>query len=334
VNTLKISGVVRLTKRILFGTAFFECLGAVLLATRFIPRMGWKAGLYNAVFHSVSAFCNAGFDLMGRYGEYSSLTGYVADPVVNLTIMALIIIGGIGFIVWDDIRHNGLHFRRYMLHTKLVLCTTAVLIFGGALLIGIVEQDATMAHMSAGERILASLFASVTARTAGFNTIDTGSMTRAGLLITMVLMFIGGSTGSTAGGVKTTTVAAMLLHVRQYLRGDIGTNVFGRRLEDSVINKATLVCTINLLLATAGAIAILAAEPSQSMADVLFEVFSAIGTAGMSTGITRSLCGFSRYILIFLMYCGRIGSMTFALSFTHRRTVASIRYPVEKITVG
>lgn len=334
VNTLKISGILRLTKMILFGTLFFEGIGAVCLAVRFIPRMGVTEGLYNAVFHSVSAFCNAGFDLMGKYGEYSSVTAFYADPVVNLTLMALIVIGGIGFIVWDDIKNHTWHFRKYMLHTKLVLVTTAVLIFGGALVFGITEYSGTMEGMTAGERILASLFASVTARTAGFNTIDTGAMSHAGILLTIVLMYIGGSPGSTAGGVKTTTFTVMILNLWRYLKGRYGANAFGRRLEESAVTKATLVCTINLLLAVAAAVTILAVQPALMMEDVLFEVFSAIGTAGMSTGITRDLNTVSRCIVILLMYCGRIGSMTFALSFTHRGVAAPTKYPEEKITVG
>lgn len=334
VNTLKISGILRLTKMILFGTLFFEGIGAVCLAVRFIPRMGVTEGLYNAVFHSVSAFCNAGFDLMGKYGEYSSVTAFYADPVVNLTLMALIVIGGIGFIVWDDIKNHTWHFRKYMLHTKLVLVTTAVLIFGGALVFGITEYSGTMEGMTAGEQILASLFASVTARTAGFNTIDTGAMSHAGILLTIVLMYIGGSPGSTAGGVKTTTFTVMILNLWRYLKGRYGANAFGRRLEESAVTKATLVCTINLLLAVAAAVAILAVQPALMIEDVLFEVFSAIGTAGMSTGITRDLNTVSRCIVILLMYCGRIGSMTFALSFTHRGVAAPTKYPEEKITVG
>ncbi len=332
-NMLQIGGIVRLVKKITIGTFLIEGVGAVLLSIRFIPQMGWIRGIGNGIFHSISAFCNAGFDLMGKTEEYSSLVSYSGDVLVNITIMALIVTGGIGFLVWDDLQKKKLRFKEYLLHTKIVLVVTASLLFGGALLIYLFERNHLMADMGAGEKVLTSLFASVTARTAGFNTIDVGGMSASSKLVTIVLMFIGGSPGSTAGGIKTTTFAVMLIFVWANLRNSHGSNIFGRRLEEEEIRKASIVVTINLLLAVAPAV-ILCGMQSFPMEDVLLEVFSAIGTVGMSSGITRQLNTVARVIIIFLMYCGRIGSMTFALSFTERKKVAPVQLPAEKIIIG
>lgn len=332
-NMLQIGGIVRLVKKITIGTLLIEGIGAVLLSIRFIPQMGWIRGIGNGIFHSISAFCNAGFDLMGKTEEYSSLVSYSGDVLVNITIMALIVTGGIGFLVWDDLQKKKLRFKEYLLHTKIVLVVTASLLLGGALLIYLFERNHLMADMGAGEKVLTSLFASVTARTAGFNTIDVGGMSASSKLVTIVLMFIGGSPGSTAGGIKTTTFAVMLIFVWANLRNSHGSNIFGRRLEEEEIRKASIVVTINLLLAVAAAV-ILCGMQSFPMEDVLLEVFSAIGTVGMSSGITRQLNTVARVIIILLMYCGRIGSMTFALSFTERKKVAPVQLPAEKIIIG
>lgn len=332
-NALQIGGIVRLVKKITIGTFLIEGIGALLLSIRFIPRMGWLEGICNGIFHSISAFCNAGFDLMGKEEEYSSLVAFSGDYLVNITVMLLIVIGGIGFLVWDDLQKKKFRFKEYRLHTKIVLTMTVFLILGGALSIYLLEKDGLMADMGAGESILASLFASVTARTAGFNTIDIGKMSSGSKLVTIVLMFIGGSPGSTAGGVKTTTFAVMLIFVWANLRGSHGSNVFGRRLEEEEIRKASIVVTINLLLAVGAAI-LLCAFQNLPTEDILLEVFSAIGTVGMSSGITRDLTSVSRVIIILLMYCGRIGSMTFALSFTERKKVAPVQLPAEKIIIG
>ncbi len=332
-NTLQIGGVVRLVKKITIATFAIEGIGAVLLSFRFVPEMGWLEGIGNGVFHSISAFCNAGFDLMGKKEEYSSLAAYADDLLVNVTIMLLIVLGGIGFVVWDDLQKKKLRIREYLLHTKIVLTVTAVLVFGGALLYWLLERDNLMADMGGKEIVLTSLFASVTARTAGFNTIDVAGMSASSKLVTVVLMFIGGSPGSTAGGIKTTTFAVMLIFVWANLRNSHGCNVFRRRLEEGEIRKASIVVTINLVLAVAAAAWICALQDFP-MEDVLLEVFSAIGTVGMSAGITRGMGTVSRIILIVLMYCGRIGSMTFALSFTERKKVAPVQLPAEKIIIG
>ncbi len=333
VSSMQLSGMVKMVKKIIKGTLIVEAVGAVLLSIRFIPRMGILTGIYNGIFHSISAFCNAGFDLMGRYEAYSSLVSYSDDIIVNITIMLLIIIGGIGFIVWDDIVRNGIHFKKYYLHTKLVLISTAILVFGGAILFYVFESGNTMSDMGIRGKILSSFFASVTPRTAGFNTIDVAGMTQASKVLTCTLMFIGGSPGSTAGGIKTTTLFVLLIFIWSNIRHKSGSNILGRRISDEDIKKASMVFIINLSLAVIATIAISAMQ-SFKLDDLLLEVYSAIGTVGLSTGITRDLNSISQIIIILLMYCGRIGSMTFALSFAYKKECAPVQYPVERVNVG
>lgn len=333
VNSLQIGGIVRLAKKIMKGTIFFEGIGAVILSTRFIPDMGFLKGLYYGIFHSVSAFCNAGFDLMGAGAAYTSFTGYYDDWVVNLTIMSLIIIGGIGFFVWSDISVHRGSIKNYSLHTKIVLITTAALVFGGAVLFYVFEYSRLFSGMTESGKVLSSLFSSVTARTAGFNTVDTASLSDSSKMLTMILMFIGGSPGSTAGGIKTTTFVVLMVYVRANLKNEKYCNIFNRRLDDGAIRKASTVLCTNLFLAVAATLMISSME-AVGLMDILFEVLSAIGTVGMSTGITRSLGTGSQIVLIFLMYCGRIGSLTFALSFRGHKQQAPVTQPVEKITIG
>lgn len=334
VNTMYIGGIVRLTKKILIGTLIFEGLGAILLSVRFIPKMGLAAGIYNGIFHSISAFCNAGFDIMGRFGKYSSLTYFSDDVIVNLTIIVLIIVGGIGFFVWDDIVKNKHHFKKYQLHTKIVLFTTALLIIFGSISFYIFERANVLAEMTIGEKIIASVFGAVTPRTAGFNTVDIAALTPAGKLLTMVLMFIGGSPGSTAGGIKTTTLAVILISLWSSLLNTKSDNVFGRRLEENALKRATAVVTVNTILILSAAFLISATNLTLLLDDVLFEVLSAIGTVGLSTGITSSLNTFAKIIIILMMYCGRVGSLSFALLFTEHRIPSALQNPVEKINIG
>ena len=333
VNTLQIGGVVRLAKKIIIGTCIFEGTGAVLLAIRFIPQFGFFRGLFYGIFHSISAFCNAGFDLMGGQTPYSSFVAYYDDWLVNFVIMSLIIIGGIGFIVWDDLSRNKLHFRKYMLQTKIVLVTTAILVFGGGLLFYLLERNHLLVGMNTSGKILTSLFSSVTARTAGFNTTDTAALTDGSKLLTIILMFIGGSPGSTAGGIKTTTLVVLLLCVHSNIKQTYGINIFGRRLENDAVKRAGTILTINLLLAVTASRAIMAIQPL-GFSDILFETFSAIGTVGMTTGITRALHPISRCIIILLMYCGRIGSLSFALAFVQSKRKPHVQQPAEAINIG
>ena len=331
VNTLEIAGVVRLVKKIVQGAFIIEGTGALLLATRFIPRFGWANGIYFSIFHSISAFCNGGFDLMGIDEAYSSLVSYEGDILVNVVICLLILIGGIGFIVWDDVLKHKWHFKKYLLHSKIVLATTLGLTVVGTLLFLIFENNATLAGMTPIEKLLGALFASVTPRTAGFNTVDTGAMSNAGTLLTMLLMFIGGSPGSTAGGAKTTTMVVLLFYAVAMIRNREDINLFGRRLSADVVRKANAVVVINFSLAFGAACAIMALQPAIPMPD---EVLSAINTVGMTTGITRELGVISKLIVAVLMYCGRLGSLSFALVLAKKPSTNHVREPQEKIIVG
>lgn len=334
-NGLQMGGIVRLVRMVLKGTALVELTGAVLLSLRFIPMFGLGKGLFYGVFHSISAFCNAGIDLMGEYsGPYSSFIDFYGDILINIVLMMLIIIGGIGFFVWSDIKKKKFQIEKYSLHTKMTLFMTAVLLTGGTMVYFLFERDNLLAGMGIKDQILASAFSSVTARTAGFNTIDTGALTSASKLFTIVLMFIGGSPGSTAGGVKTVTVMVLLAYVWSNLRSSKGANIFKRRLDDDAVRKASNVVVISTLMAVFASVMICYMQPDLRTEDVLFEVFSAMGTVGMSTGLTRELGTGSRIIIILLMYFGRIGSMSFALSFTERKKVAPVQLPVEKIIIG
>ena len=334
VNTLEIAGVVRLVKRIVQGALCIEGLGAVVLAFRFIPRFGAVRGIYFSIFHAVSAFCNGGFDLMGVNGAYSSLVAFEGDIVVNLVVVTLILVGGIGFIVWDDVMRNKWHFRKYLLHSKIVIMTTLVLTVAGTVLFLITENQAAFAGMNPLEKFLGALFSSVTPRTAGFNSVDTAALSNSGKIITMVLMFIGGSPGSTAGGAKTTTMVVLLFYAAAMVLNKEDINLFGRRLTDEVVKKANAVVVINATLTVVATISIMTLQPLLNFEDVLFEVLSAIGTAGMTVGITRELNIISRVIVMVLMYCGRLGSLSFALIFAQKKTLASVRQPQEKIIVG
>ncbi|MEG0751405.1 MAG: potassium transporter TrkG [Oscillospiraceae bacterium] len=334
INTMYVGGIVRLTKRILIGTLIFEGAGAILLSFRFVPLYGWAGGIYCGVFHSISAFCNAGFDIMGRVTPYSSLTMFADDAIVSLTIGGLIVIGGIGFFVWDDIVTNGLKFRKYRLHTKIVLVTTGILILVPSIAFWLFERHNLMADMSAKGQILSSLFSAITPRTAGFNSIDTAALTPASKLLSEILMFIGGSPGSTAGGIKTTTIAIILLSLYSNMHNMSDDEIFGRRLEDGAFKRASAVMIVNLCLILTACLVICGSQPNLPLTDIVFEAFSAMGTVGMSTGITRSLGDLSRVAIMILMFCGRVGSLSFALIFSEKRTVPAVRRPTERVNIG
>ena len=336
VSTLNLNdmdGVVRMVQHALMGTFCMEGAGALLLSLRFIPKFGLAGGLWRGVFHGVSAFCNAGFDLMGHTSQYSSLCNYEGDWVVIGTISFLIITGGIGFIVWDDLSRKKLDFRHYMLHTKIVLVTTAVLLVTSTILFYLMERNNILVGMNGSESFLACFFSAVTPRTAGFNNVDTAALTDGSKFLSAILMFIGGSPGSTAGGIKTSTLAVLLLYVHSNIRQTYGVEIFGRRLEDESIRQSACILTINLGLMLAATIAIMVSQ-NLPMSDVFFETCSAIGTSGMSTGVTRSLNSFSRIVIILLMYCGRIGSLSFALAFTRSNRKPHVQLPAERITIG
>lgn len=332
-NILEIRGVVRLTRRVIRGTLLLEGIGAVILSLCFIPEMGAAQGIYYGIFHSISAFCNAGFDLMGRYTPFSSLTRYYDNPIVMITIMLLIIISGLGFVVWSDLLDHKYHFKQYSLHTKIVLCATLILVFGGAILFYLLENHRLFQDMSMTGKILSAFFCSVTPRTAGFNSVDVASLSEGSKLLTVVLMFIGGAPGSTAGGVKVTTIVVLLVYIKANLTRTVGYNIFGRRLEDDALRKAAAVFCTNLGLAMIAVITICGLQNFNGT-DALLEVFSAIGTVGMTAGLTTQLSTLSRLIIILLMYLGRVGSLSFAMSFTDKKKIAHVMQPAEKIAVG
>lgn len=333
-NALQLGGIVKFARRIVAGTAIVEGVGALLLMIRFIPEFGILKGIWYGIFHSVSAFCNGGFDLMGaKYGKYSSLVAYYDDPLVNIVIMSLIVIGGIGFVVWGDLLKNRWHFKKYLLHTKIVLLMSTILIFGGALLFYWAERNGVLKGMSVSGQILSSLFASVTARTAGFNTVDTAAMSGASKLLTTALMFIGGSPGSTAGGIKTTTLFVLLMGVKKNVTGAYGIQAFGKRLEDDALATASIIATLNMGITIIAIFIVMGMQPF-AMQDVVFEAFSASGTVGITAGITRDLNTVSRILMIMLMYLGRVGSLSFALAFMESKKKPKVMLPKESISIG
>lgn len=336
VSAYHVGGIVRLVRRILLWVGIFELSGAVLLFIRFAPQMGAATGAYYAIFHSISAFCNAGFDLMGSITPYTSLIPYRNDAIVNLTIMALIVIGGLGFVVWDDVIDNKLHFSRYRLHSKVVLVSSFALVIIGTGMFYLMEKNHSLTGMPVGEKLLASLFQSVAPRTAGFNTVDMGTLSEGGSVFTMLLMLIGASPGSTGGGLKTTTIVIILLSTVSYLKGSDDINVFGRRLDDDALKRAYCSATIYVMLVIAGIFLLIAAQ-GLPLKDISFEVISAIGTVGLSSGITRELNTLSRVIVMILMYSGRVGILTLFMTIAARLGVtqaSALRNPQEKIILG
>ena len=333
VSASQLGGIVRLAKHILLGTLFFESLGAILLFSRFWPRFGLADGIWFSIFHSVSAFCNAGFDLMGSIQPFTSLIPFVNDPLVNLTIISLIIIGGIGFVIWDDLLKNRWHFTRYLLHTKVTLVSTGIVLFVSAALFYFLERDAAFAGLSSGGKLLAALFQAVTPRTAGFNTVDLTALSQGGSLLTMLLMAIGAAPGSTGGGIKITTFVVILLAVWANLQRREDVEIFHRRLEANLVKRAFLSTAFYFILLSSASLLILATQ-NLTLKDTLFETFSAIGTVGLSTGITRTLLPFSKLIILLLMYAGRVGSLTIFLAATEHRNVNPLRNPEDKIIVG
>lgn len=325
----ELRGVVRLSSFIIKTTFIIELLGAALLSCAFIPRFGLLKGIWYSIFHSISAFCNAGFDLMGVNSPYSSLTAFADDPVINICIMALIITGGIGFMTWLDIKEKKFHIKRYSMQSKTVLTVTAVLITVPALYFFFFE----FGDMPLGERIWSSLFQSVTPRTAGFNTVDLTALSGVGIAVCIFLMVTGGSPGSTAGGMKTSTLAVLVASSVSVFRRREDAGLFGRRVSSDTIKNAAAIAIMYLLLFTVGGMCISIIE-QLPLSTCLFECASAIGTVGLSLGITPELGGISRAILIFLMYFGRVGGLTLIYATLPADRFYASRLPLEKISVG
>lgn len=330
ISAHQVGGIVRLTSFIIGTTAFLELLGAAVMAPSFCREFGAGKGIWYALFHSISAFCNAGFDLMGSKSPYSSLTSYAGEGVINFTVMALIVTGGIGFLTWEDIKANRHRVRRYRMQSKVILSVTAMLIMIPAIYFFFFE----LSGYPLKERILGSLFQSVTARTAGFNTLDLSRMSEAGQTVMIVLMLVGGSPGSTAGGMKTTTFAVLLSTAVSVFRHREHTHFFGRRLDEDTVRNAVTIFMMYLVLFLAGGLAISRVE-GLGLLECLFETSSAVATVGLTLGLTPQLGLLSRIILIFLMYIGRVGGLTLifaALSGNRKGNTA--RLPQEKLTVG
>ena len=324
-----VGGIVRLTKFILKTALFIELGGAALLAYPFCRDFGFPKGIWYALFHSVSAFCNAGFDLMGAKEPFSSLTSYSSDVLVNITVIMLIVIGGIGFLTWEDIKNNKWHIRRYRMQSKVILSVTGILIVLPALYFFFGEfSDKPM-----GERILSSLFQSVTPRTAGFNTASLADMSQTGQMLVIILMLIGGSPGSTAGGMKTTTFAVLLASALSVFRRHEHTHFFKRRITEIAVKNAATVFLMYLVLFLGGGMIISRIENIPLLTSV-FETASAIGTVGLSLGITARLGAVSRIILTVLMFLGRVGGLTLVFAATMGARANTPKYPQEKITVG
>ncbi|MEA1974515.1 MAG: TrkH family potassium uptake protein [Bacillota bacterium] len=327
-----IAGVVKLTIRIIQATLIIELVGTIILAIKFIPEFGLKKGLFFGMFHSISAFCNAGFDIIGN-----SLENYVGNPIINFTIMFLIILGGIGFtVIIDVIKTNKI--RKLSLQTKLILVVTLGLLIIGFVFFFIIEygNPETIGNLPLGDKILASLFQSVTPRTAGFNTVPIGDLRESSKFFTIVLMFIGGSPGSTAGGIKTATLGLILLSVYAEITGKEEVVFAKRRISNETISRAVSILIIALTLVIIVTMILSVSEINFKFIDIFFEVVSAFGTVGLSTGITDGLTSFGKIIITITMFLGRIGPITAAIAIASRHSGnrALIRYPEGKIFVG
>lgn len=334
IAAFQVGGIVKMTKFIIIATFIFEGIGAVLLSTVFCPMLGAAKGIYFSIFHAVSAFCNAGMDLMGNFAPNSSFTSLSSNVTVNLVIMALIVIGGLGFFVWADMAQNKQHIHRYRLQSKIVLTTTAVLIIGGAICFYLLERNSIF---FAGKNVLdislISAFQSVTPRTAGFFTVDLSKVTQAGQMLLIILMLIGGSSGSTAGGMKTSTVAVLFLSIISEFKKKDNIECFHRRIPNPAIRHASCILMMYLSLTLISGIFISSYE-NLPVVTTMFECASAIGTVGLSLGMTSSISGLSHIILIVLMYIGRVGGITILLAFAGRINRIPSQYPEEKINLG
>lgn len=331
-NTFNIQGLVKMVQYVLGFTFIVQVSGAILLATQFIPQFGWKTGMFYSIFHSVSAFCNAGFDL---FGNYDSLVNYSSNAVVLLTIGGLIIIGGLGFTVSLEI-FNYRKARRLSTHSKMVIFITLFLIIFGAIFIFLVEykNPVTLANMNFRDKVLNAFFASVTPRTAGFNSISTDGMTMAGKLMTIILMFIGGASGSTAGGLKVTTFGVLAFTLISALKGRDDTEAFGRRFSKETVYKAFTLLCISMMLVLTTTIILTITEPDKLFINLLYEATSAFATVGLTAGVTQSIGSISKVVLIITMYLGRVGALTVILAVINKKKKNRIKYPEAKILIG
>lgn len=331
-NQFSVEGVVRLVRTILIYTLLVEGIAAIILGLRFAPEMGWLKGMYYGVFHAVSAFCNAGFDLMGNF---TSLTAYSGDIVVNLTVMALFIGGGLGFTVIRDLVANWRKPQRINFHSKLVLLITGFLLVIAFVVIFALEytNPETLAGIPWAEKIMGTAFTAATPRTAGFNTLPTDQLRQSTLFFIIILMFIGASPASTGGGIKTATLGVVLIAVYSMVRGEEDAVLFKRRLPQFIIHKALAIIMIGISLVVVITL-VLSITEGFDFLTVLFEVVSAFGTVGLSTGITSYLSAAGKMLIIFTMFVGRVGTVTLTLAFGQRMKAYNVRYPEDRVLVG
>lgn len=331
-NTFSLQGLVKMARYILVFTFSIEGLGALLLSIVFIPNYGLGKGIYFSLFHSISAFCNAGFDLIG---EFRSLTPYADSAIIILTIGFLIAAGGLGFTVWYEL-FNYRKTKRLSLHSKFVITVTLILIFAGAVLMYLFEMNnpATIQPMNLKGKVLSSLFASITPRTAGFNSISTSDMSPAGRFLTIILMFIGGSPGSTAGGIKTATAGLLVMTVISVIKGREETEIYERRINKDIIYKGLTIAVISFALVIAVSMVLSITEIGTSLEYIIYEATSAFGTVGLTLGLTTKLTTIGKAVIAFTMFCGRVGPLTIALALSKDHGGNTIRYPEDKILVG
>ena len=329
ISAPQVGGIVQLTEYIIKMSVIIELAGAALLSPVFIKDFGVLKGIWFSLFHSISAFCNAGFDLMGGRGKFSSLTSYSTNAYLNIVIILLIITGGIGFLVWNDVKTQKLRFKRYTLQSKVVLVTSLLLIILPAIELFFFEFEGS----GAVERVFGSLFQSVTTRTAGFNTMDLSTIGEGGSMMMVILMIIGGSPGSTAGGIKTTTFAVLFMAAVTVFSRRNDVQCFKRRISDETVRSAGAILFMYLVLFFTSGIVISRIE-GLPLLTCLFETSSAIGTVGLTLGITTGLSMVSKVILMFLMFFGRVGGLTLIYAALPSADINNSRLPLEKISVG
>ena len=335
-GTLRLSGVVKLLKRIFFITFFTEFLGATILAIKYIPEFGVGPGIELSIFHSVSAFCNAGFDVFGCAG--GSITDFSSNYVVLITLMILIMSGGLGFIVWSDLIDTKFKWKKFQLHTKIVIVCNLVLVLVPALMFFLTEfttfgQKGNFIHLPLGEKILNSFFLAVSPRTAGFNSIDLNELTSSGKLLTMILMFIGGNSGSTAGGVKVTTIVVVLANLIASAKNKEHVVIFKRRVSNSIIRQASSLFLAYAVMVIASTVIITAFE-TFTLEQVIFEVISAVGTVGLTLGVSAEAGVLTKLILAFLMYAGRLGALTLFGAIMQDKEKKTLIEPQGRLLVG
>ena len=331
-NTFNIQGLVKMVRYVLVFTISVQFFGALLLSTQFVPQFGPGKGVFYSIFHSISAFCNAGFDVLGKG---NSLMSFNNNIVIMMVISILIIIGGLGFTVWSEL-YTCKSIKRVSIHSKMVILMTTVLVLGGAILMFLFEHNNsnTIADMSFIDKLMNSLFASITPRTAGFNSISTEGMSTAGQFLTIILMFIGGSPGSTAGGVKTTTIGVLIVTVISVIKGREDSEVFQRRFSKDLVYKAFTLLFIGFTLVVIVTMLLSYTEKGATFMSIFYETISAFGTAGLTLGLTPDLSNIGRILIIIMMYLGRVGPLTVVLSLTRKKEKSGVKYPEGKILIG